>query len=203
MSGRSLWLVGTLMLVMAVAFGQDAPSDESPAPATTAPVTPAATAPIPDANALQEARKLVNEVYGADISKAKTPEEKAAVAKKLLQAGIDTKGDPAGRYVLLGMAADTAAEAGDAETAFAAVDELARMYTLDGLKLKADTLATLGKAKDSDAAVLAERSTLLIDEAIAAERYNVARQVAEAALVCAKKGGGSVQAATMRVTPMP
>lgn len=65
---RSLWFLGTMALLGAVAFGQETqPSDESPAPAATAPVAPVAKAPIPNAAALKKAGDLVNEVYGKEI----------------------------------------------------------------------------------------------------------------------------------------
>jgi len=198
---RSLWFLGTLALIGAVAFGQETqPSDESPAPAAKAPVAPAAKAPIPDAAALKKAGDLANDVYGKEISKAVNLEQKAALGKKLLQSGIDEPGDHAARYVLLGMAMDMAVQAADVDTAFAAVGEQVKGFEVDGLKLKADTLAKLERVRGADGTVLAEQCTRLIDEAIVADRYEVAKQVAERGIVLAKKTGdrGAFQAATAR-----
>jgi hypothetical protein len=200
---RFSWFVGGLTLVVAVTFAQDAqPSDGSPAsPSTTAPVAPAAKSPIPDTAAQKKAGTLVNEVYGKDISKAKTTEAKAALAKKLLQSGIDEQGDLSTRWVLFDLAVDLAVQAADTETVFAATDELVKWFAVDALKWKADTLAKLERVKGADASVLAEHFVRLIDEAIVADRYDVAKQVAELAVVVTRKSGdsGVVQAATARL----
>ncbi|MEI7837931.1 MAG: hypothetical protein WCK05_16130 [Planctomycetota bacterium] len=199
---RFSWLTGTLMLVAAVTFAQNIhPSDESPAPAATAPVVPVVKVPIPDAAALKKAGALANDVYGKDISKAKTAEAKAALGKKLLQSGIDEQGDLSTRWVLFDLAVDLAVQAADAETVFAATDELFKWFAVDALKWKADTLAKLERVKGADASVLAEHFARLIDEAIVADRYDVAKQVAELAVVVTRKSGdsGVVQAATARL----
>ncbi|MCY2929177.1 MAG: hypothetical protein NTV86_06715 [Planctomycetota bacterium] len=70
----------------------------------------------------------------------------------------------------------------------------------DALKAKADALARMEKTKGADPAVLAEACDRLIDEAVAADRYDVARQGADLAVALAKKMGDRdwVQAAAAR-----
>src|SRR5687768_1826049 len=106
--------MGTLVSLLAVAFsfwaGADSPTRQ----------------PVPDDVSQKAAVKLVAEVYKADYDSANTPEQKAALAKRLLGEGVATKDDPAGKFVLLRIAKDIATQQGDLNTAFGAVDQIAR-----------------------------------------------------------------------------
>ncbi|MEI7837917.1 MAG: hypothetical protein WCK05_16060, partial [Planctomycetota bacterium] len=155
-------------------------TEQSPAPER-------ARATIPNAAARQQATKLLNEVYVAEIAKATGPAQKASLAKKLLQAASDMNNDPASRYVLLTTTTDLAAQAEDDETAIASLDELAKSFQVDCLKLNAETLAKLISAADSDYQALLERTNRLTDEAIAVDRYDVAQSLARLAVAFAKK----------------
>lgn len=156
----------------------------------------AGKSPVPDEAAQKEARKRVYETYGKDICDAKTSEAQADLAKKLLQAGKNQKSDPAVRYALLGLAADGV----EVDTTLAAVGELAASFDVDVLKWKANSLARLEKVRGPDESALADQAARLIDEALAADRYDVARQAAELAVALAKKNGDRavIQAATAR-----
>ena len=81
---------------------------------------------------------------------------------------------------MLSMARDLAVAGGDADTALAAITELDQ-YAIDALKLKTDALSTILKstANAQDALGIAANVGPLVDEALAADRYNVARQLAE------------------------
>lgn len=70
--------------------------------------------------------------------------------------------------------------------AFAQETQPATAPALD-LKAKADALARLERTKGADPAVLAEACDRLIDEALAADRYDVARQAGDLAIALAKK----------------
>ncbi|MCY2924695.1 MAG: hypothetical protein NT031_04530 [Planctomycetota bacterium] len=150
---------------------------------------------------MKKAGSLVNEVYGKDISKAKTREEQAALGKRLLRAGIDEQGSGAARYALLGVATDMAVQGGGVETALVAVDELAKSFAVDALLLKADTLANLERVKGVDATALTEQCTRLLDEAIARDHYDIARKVAKQGVALARANGdhGAVLTAVARV----
>ena len=150
------------------------------------PTTAPAQAPIPNDASIKDAQKLVNEVYADDMAKAKKPDEKLALAKKLLQSAIETKDDIAGKYVLLNMAKDLAAGAGNAETAFAAIAEL-EQYKIDSLSMKLKALSIFSKlVSDQDAGALFDRINPLIDEAIDSDRYDVAGQLAQLGVSLAK-----------------
>lgn len=171
-------------------------SAESPAPDK-----PAAQMPVPADAALREAQSLVNEVYADDIAKAKRPEEKVALAKKMLKAAIDTKGDLAGRYVLLCVAKDLAAGAGNIETAFAAIAEL-EQYQTDTLALKVEVLTVISKSvRGQEAKTVIDQINPLIDEAIAVDRYDVAKQLSGmgASLARAARDLDSIKDANARV----
>ncbi len=135
--------------------------------------------PIPDAPALKNAQKLINDVYGADIAKAKTPEEKIALAKKLLQTATQTKNDPAGQYALLCNSRDLASGACDIDGAFAAIAQL-EQYDVDGLKVKLEALTSASKSARAaqDAKAFLGQVNPIIDEAIGGDRYDMAVQLA-------------------------
>ena len=164
-----------LLALVALSFLSNlAPALEDTKPATSNKIA------IPDAVAQRTARKQINDTFAKDIAKAKKPAEKAAIAKQLLQAGKESSNDPASKYEMLSMARDLAVAGGDADTALAAITGLDQ-YALDALKLKTDALSTILKstANAQDALGIAANVGPLVDEALAADRYNVARQLAE------------------------
>jgi hypothetical protein len=131
--------------------------------------------------------QAVNGVYEADIAKAKQPDAKSALAKTLLRAATESKDDPAIKYVLLETARDLAVGGNDLELPFAAIAELGA-YQIDRLKVSADALNAMSKAQRRtwDALMLASRANPLIDDAIAADRYLLAAQLADLAASWAK-----------------
>lgn len=78
--------------------------------------TAPAKKPVPDAAAQAQATKLVKEVYGDDYAKAKTADQKVALAKKLLHKAGETRNDPNALYALLNVAKDMAILAANADT---------------------------------------------------------------------------------------
>ena len=113
-----------LMFLAAAALGQEAVKK----------------APIPDDKAQAEAQALIRDVYKDEYSQATTAEKKAEFAKKLLQKAADTKDEPTNQFVLLRVARDMAAQAGDVDTAFQAVDELAAAFLIDPLEMNVQVL---------------------------------------------------------------
>jgi hypothetical protein len=138
----------------------------------------------PDAQGQRAAAKLVREVYADDLAKAKLPAERAALAAKLLAAGVAERKDAAARYELLVLARETAAEAGDLEGACKAVDEMDRVYRIDAAKAKAEEAALAGRAARSpeERVMFVAQALPVIDEMIKADRYELARQVNELAM---------------------
>jgi hypothetical protein len=157
---------------------------------TSKPATPVARrlVPGPDAASRQHAFKLVQDVYGPEIAKAKQPAERVKLAEKLLQAGIEEQREEAGRYVLLTLAIDIATSVGDFGVGFRAIDELGSSYQIDVLKLKADAAVNLNRSLRSPQDHKDFVATLdsLVDQGINRDRYDIARQLAEAALAAAR-----------------
>ena len=96
--------------------------------------------PVPADAAQAAATKLVKEVYGDEYAKAKTTTEKQALAKTLLNKANETKDDPASQFVLLRLAKDIAAQAGDGQMAFQAIDEMAETFLVNANEMKMTVL---------------------------------------------------------------
>ncbi|HZK80200.1 MAG TPA: hypothetical protein VFC46_04015 [Humisphaera sp.] len=144
------------------------------------------------------AAKRVSELFKDDISKAKKPADKVALAKKLLQAGIDEANDPVGRYAVLMLARDTATAAGDCDVAIDALDELGKSYQLDPLPLKADALASAGRSAGTSAAhkAIALRAGQMADEAVGVDQFDLAKKLADVAMASARKSDDPALIAT-------
>jgi hypothetical protein len=146
-------------------------------------------APIPDAAGQQKARAEVQNIYKDDLAHAKKAEEKIVVARRLLQTGLDELRDGAARWALLTLAREGAADAGDIETAFAAAEALDNSYAaIDLIKLKVDTASVALKAirTPEDRRRFAEHILTAVGPALAADRYDLARQMCDQALTAAR-----------------
>lgn len=97
--------------------------------------------PIPSAEARRRSASKINEIFGADAKGATAPEAKSKLAASLLDHAKDTP-DPTDRYVLLDASRSLAAEAGDVDTAFKAISELAARYQVDGDASRLEVLET-------------------------------------------------------------
>src|SRR5947208_66926 len=103
-------------------------------------------APVPNAVEQGRARGMIRKLFEKEYAKP-APADRRALAGVLLVQGRDTRDDAAARYVALSEAAELAAASGDASTALAAVDDLARYFAVDGLELRRTALAkALGAA---------------------------------------------------------
>jgi hypothetical protein len=166
-----------LLLAMAVA-GMDAPR------------TPPQDkkVPIPDGAAQKEAERLIRDIFKDDYAK-KTLPDRISLAKKLFDQASESKDDPASRYVLLREARDLAGQAGEADLALSAIDRIATHFEGDILPMKGTVLATLGKmARSTDELQKLARACLaLVDDAVAAEQFDVAEKAADQASGLAKR----------------
>ena len=153
---------------------------------------------VPDPATGQHAAKAVREIFGDEISAAKTSGEKSAVARKLLQAGIDEQKDMAGRFELFMLARDLAVEAGDPDVAFKAIVEMSRHYQIDAMEMRCSAAKSLSRTASTPAARegLLTRMDPLIDEAMAADRFDVAECAIDA--IRASGNPTAVKRATIR-----
>ncbi|MCY2990540.1 MAG: hypothetical protein NTY19_22080 [Planctomycetota bacterium] len=144
--------------------------------------------PVPDSTALAQATKLIKEVYGDDFSKAKSADQKVALAKKMLQKAGETRNDPNAMYALLNVSKDIAVLAGNTDTAFAATDAMSQSFEVKPLELKKDVLmATSKKARlPAEHGAIAKQSLTLMEAAVAADNYDLAAQVGQLGLAEAR-----------------
>lgn len=167
--------------------------DENPPPQPGEAAEPGASQapllPVPSEADQQKSRKLVEEVYQKELGKAKTAAERSALAKRLIQDAERTKNDPSGRFVLLVMARDVAGGAGDAETAFRALEELAAQFDVDALGAKADLAEDLLKQAraQTEQRAAAEKAVAVAEEALEDDHFEVANRLLKAAQAAAAK----------------
>ncbi|MBC8872573.1 MAG: hypothetical protein H8E44_24325 [Planctomycetes bacterium] len=145
--------------------------------------------PIPSGAALDEALKLVKDVYGDEYAKAEKPEEKTTFAKKLLKAAKETNQGTANHYALLRVAWDVATQAGDAKVALQVADAIAGVYEVNVLDAKVATVkTTAGFVRTSPQnTALATVASEVAEEAVAGDHYDSATELTEIAVVAARK----------------
>lgn len=143
---------------------------------------------LPDEAAQTKAQRLVRETYREEFAGATAAAAKTKLATKLTQAAVLIQDDPAGRYVLLQSARELAADAGDRETAFAAIDRLAD-YPVDSAMLKADVLTGLARSARAteEHKTLAESAQAILDGALEAGQFQAAGRLARFAQTEASK----------------
>jgi hypothetical protein len=164
----------------------------------------AAKSPIPAEAVQAEATKLVKEVYGDEWAAAKSSTEKQALAKKLLGKADETTDDPVARFVLLRLARDIATQAGDGQTAFQAIDAMAKMFQVDPLEMKIAVL-TKGAStaqKPAHHKVIAGEALKLADQAVSEDNFTAADKLGKLALAEARRAADNdlVTEAQRRIT---
>ena len=142
--------------------------------------------PIPDEAAQKEAAALVQELFGQEVEAAKTPDQKSALVKSLLQEASQPDASPAGRYALLQVALDNAP---DASIAVTVIDEMAKHFQIDTLRQKAAAVWRMSKeARTSpQRTAVAEVALQLADESVKRDAYDPALKLADIALNAAQK----------------
>ena len=144
---------------------------------------------VPGDKAQADALALIREVYKDEYAEATTPEKEADLAKKLVEKASATNDDSSDKFVLLRVARDLAAQAGDSDTTFGAVDQLSHGFDIDALEMKWDVLTKIAsvskKAEDQEQVVDAALS--LVAQALARDKYDAAEQLGKLALSSAHK----------------
>ena len=144
--------------------------------------------PVPDEAAQKESMSIVKDVYKTDYDKAKTPNQKLELAKKLLNEGKHTEDDISGKFVLLKVAKELATQAGDVSVALEAVDSITAAFDVDPLEFKTEAFVKLAKvpAAPTVQKELFEAIDSTIDLAVNLDKYESARQLAGLATTVAK-----------------
>lgn len=137
--------------------------------------------PAPSAQQQRETRELIRSIYRADFEALQTDEQRIALARKLM-AEVSKTDAAAEQFALLSEVRDLAAQAGAVETIVQSVDELARRFSIDGPRLKADAIIEAVKATDSPVKKKSLALALLkaADEAVDAEEFDAALEFSKA-----------------------
>ena len=146
-------------------------------------------AAVPDEQAQQASQKAAGELYGGRFRQAKTTAEKTALATEILDAALKFKDGSADQYVLLKIARDMAAGAGDAVTALRTVEKTVDRFDVPGAKLTAGTLQEAArKARtSSQQKAVAEAVVSVVDSVADEGEYDLALSLCESARVPAQK----------------
>jgi hypothetical protein len=170
------------------------PEKEPSAKPPEKPETPAVAAldkraAVPHEDSQKEAAKLIKDLFRDDFTKAGTPAGKQALAKKMLEQGVQTKENAVQQYVLFQQARELATSAVDGELAFRAIDEMGSAFQVDAAELKADVLGDFVKKArlPAEHKSLADRALALIDEAVAEGNFTLATEVGKLASIEAGK----------------
>ena len=159
------------------------PLDENPPSQEAVPALAAKLLPPSKAEQTRIA-KQVEEVYNVSGPSAKDP----AKAQQLYDVAAKSGSSPAERYVILLKGADIAAAAGDWNLAQTGIDTLEGNYQIDALALKQNLLEEfVDVAKPDQVGSVLTTAEQLVDQAIAADRYDIALMLARTASHAAAK----------------
>jgi formylglycine-generating enzyme required for sulfatase activity len=139
---------------------------------------------VPDEVRQAEALRLASDLYHAEYSQAQTPAAQRALAKKLLQKGLEMADDPTARFVLLRLARDIAVKAGDQNLAFEAIDRLAEGFVVDSWAMKSAVVTEAARQarKTVEHETAASQALLLMRKAMEQDACGVAQEMAKLAL---------------------
>ncbi len=145
--------------------------------------------PVPDAETLKEAKKLLQQVYGQAYQDARTAEAKTALARRILDQAAESKEEPATRFALLDIAQQIAQQAGDVETALEAAGRIGEAFEVDAMDRQAEALEKTAEAALGDAAriALAEKAVELMDAALEQGAIEPAVRFREVAISVARR----------------
>ena len=159
-------------------------------PAKVSPVQPKARPrqAAPDAAAEEKALAKVQEGYSAEFDKAKTPQQKSALAAKLLAAAKRARRGSADQFAFLKSARDLAAQAGSADLALQAADATAEQFEVDAWQIKAELLPKLAPAarQPADKKALAQAGIAAAEQAVARDDYPTAEKMLDLASAAAR-----------------
>ena len=158
-------------------------------------------APLPSAEDQNKTLKLVRDVFKTQYEEAKTPDQKEALARDLMRSGLESE-VPTERFVLLRVARDMAALAGEANLACRVIDEIGRWYQVDAAAMKREAVAKAdqGATLPEHFKGVAEQAAALAEAAMLADDYDTASRMIEMARTAAKKArdAGLLQRVTER-----
>ncbi len=155
--------------------------------ASLAPAQP--RAPVPDDESQEPGKKAARELYADRFAKAATDDQKSAIAEDMIEMAGKLASGTADQYVLLRIARDVAAQAGDASAAVRAADGLARHFEVEAVAIKGESLLEAGRRADSakQQAAVVDVALPLMDQLAKAGEFETAIAICELASRCALK----------------
>ncbi len=143
---------------------------------------------VPSKDEVDEAAKLIREVFADDFKQAKKPADKIALAEKLLKQANESQSDTE-RYALLVEARGLAAAGGSPALAIQVIGETGGRFEIDAPHEIADLVEQLSKESLPPAVrkELAESLLPLAEDAAARNDYDTARRLLAAATQSARK----------------
>ena len=144
---------------------------------------------VPDDEKVKKARQELQKKIAADLSSAKTAEQKRKLAQRLIDEAGKSEKNAAAVYSLLRQATDLAEAAGDLDLAWQATEQLAQSFTVDALALRQQSLTEVGKVAKSpeQARELASAASRLMAMALAEGKPGAIKKVAAQAQGFAKR----------------
>ena len=137
----------------------------------------------PDETLLKERIGLIRELHADDYKPSASDADKSALAGKLIDEGTGPAVDRADQFAYFQEALELATEARDSQTAFRAVDELQKRFSLDALTMKSSVLKTIAtrRGPPEDHLQLAGGAISLLDEAIQQDRFDIGTNLLQVA----------------------
>jgi len=160
-----------------------------PNPDDKAPDSPERQA-VPTEAAQVEAAAAIRKLFQSDFERSTTQQTESLLARKLLEQSRITDDGEATVFVLLDNSRELAANAGDAQIALAAVDEMSDRFEIDSLAKKQAVLSRVAsKAKLPIAhRKLAEATLPVIYEAVVVGDFDTAARLTSVARTGARQG---------------
>jgi hypothetical protein len=164
------------------------PGAKSAMPAPKVSVDVSKRAAVPDPAKQREAEKQIKALFKDQYSK-KSPEDRKALARMLLDQAAKSGDDPNAEWVLLREAQDAATQACDVKLLTEAIDISAQMFDVDYLSMKYTGLTAIGKVAKApeECRSLTLGLLRLIDDLVAADQYDVAEKAVASSVLNARK----------------
>jgi hypothetical protein len=145
---------------------------------------PERRASLPSAADQEDALRLARDVYEGALKRARTVEEKKALARRLLGQASAASAPDAGTFALLRLAREISVQALDVTTALEATDAMGQRYRFDVPAAKVEVISDLAKKTRTSEqhSVLAKSAMRAMEEAAEAERFDSALRLAGLAI---------------------
>ncbi len=188
-------LLGATDETKPVAPGPSGPGPKAPSPEPPQPKSPPGKRklPVPDRTDQKKVEQKIRDIFEKEFDGAKTPDGKLALAAKLYKQALATDDVPTDRFVLMRMACETSAGAGELTNTFDIVDRMQRLYSVDPLAVKAHLLTRVvdsmraGPRGTETGQEVVDAALRLAESATDRDDFDVAGHFTKLAISAAKK----------------